>query len=167
MWDRVSVFENLIGDLEYHPKRAVVYLVLGVAALCVWIFAPSETKSTVFPIVFAVGGLALFLKGTFLLRRTSDGLGNSRYGLGVSKQADAELPGPSIPKTFPSIPAVAAQIIQDFGAGAILVGPLLHIGNSINDSRDTLPSLPVFITGATLFLIGWVIRRFFIRPLPE
>ena len=57
---REFVFENLIGDLEYHPKRALVYLELGGAALCVWIFAPSDAKFEVIPLVFGVGSLALF-----------------------------------------------------------------------------------------------------------
>jgi len=26
--------ENFAGDLEYHPRRAVVYLILAVAAFC-------------------------------------------------------------------------------------------------------------------------------------
>jgi hypothetical protein len=155
---RESVFENLIGDLEFHPKRAAFYLALAVAALCVWIFAPSDAKSSAIPLVFGVGSLALFLKGIFLLRKTSDGLGLSRSGLGLSQQAVPQVYDPPTPKAFPSIPSPSAQIIQDFGTGGVLLGPLLHLGNNVNDSWN-LPSFPVFMTGATLFFIGWVIRR--------
>src|SRR5882762_1592392 len=108
---REFVFESLIGDLEYHPKRGVVYLGLGVAALCGWIFEPSDTKFSMIPLVFGVGSLALFLKGIFLLRKTSDGLGDSHQGLGLSQQAVAQLSRTSTPKTFPSIPTLTAQII--------------------------------------------------------
>jgi hypothetical protein len=156
---REFVFENLIGDLEYHPKRGLVYLGLGVAALCVWLFEPSDTRFSVIPLVSGVGSLALFLKGIFFLRKTSDGLGDSHQGLGLSRQSVAQLSRPSPPKTFPSIPALTAQIIQDFGAGGLLAGPLLHTADNVTDSRHNISSLAVFIIGATLFLIGWAIRR--------
>jgi hypothetical protein len=120
---REFVFENLIGDLEYHPKRALVYLGLGVAALCVWIFTPSDTKSSAIPLVFGVGSLALLLKGIFLLRKTSDGFGISQQGLGLSQHELARLSSPSAPKTFPSIPSLAAQIIQDFATGGVISWP--------------------------------------------
>jgi hypothetical protein len=164
---REFVFENLIGDLEYHPKRGVVYLGLGVAALCVWVFEPSDSKFSVIPLVFGVGSLALFLKGIFLSRKTSDGLGNSHQGLGLSQQPVAQLSRPSIPKTFPSIPALTAQIIQDFGTGGVLVAPFLHVANNVTDSRNNIPSLAVFIIGATLFLIGWAIRRLSSSESPQ
>ncbi len=32
--------ENFAGDLEYHPRRAVVYLILAVAAFCFWFLSP-------------------------------------------------------------------------------------------------------------------------------
>jgi hypothetical protein len=34
--------EDFAGDFEYHPRRAVVYLILAVAAFCYWIFSPAE-----------------------------------------------------------------------------------------------------------------------------
>jgi len=158
---REFVFENLIGDLEYHPKRGVIYLGLGVATLCVWTFEPPDTKFSVIPLVCGVGSLALFLKGIFLLRKTSDGLRDSHQGLGLSQQSVAQLSRHSTPKTFPPIPALAAQIIQDFGAGGILLAPVLHVANNVTDSRNNIPSLAVFVIGATLFLVGWAIRRLF------
>jgi hypothetical protein len=41
---REKIFDNMVGDLEYHPKRALLYLALGMAALAVWAFAPDGHK---------------------------------------------------------------------------------------------------------------------------
>ena len=156
---REAVFDNLIGDLEYHPKRGILYLALGVAALCFWTFAPSDNKLSLIPLVFGAGSITLFLKGVFLLRKTSDGLGLSQEGLSISQHEIAQFPSPSPQKTFQPIPTLVAQLIQDFGAGAFLLGPVPHIGNNINVFWNNLPSFSVFLTGAALFLVGWVIRR--------
>ena len=157
----MNVFDNLIGDLEYHPKRAVVYLGLGIAALCVWMFASPDAKLNTVPLLFVVGSLMLFLKGIFFLRKTSDGLASSSQGLGLTKQAAVPLRDSSSLKAFPSMPSLAAQIVQDFGAGGVLLGPVLNVANNINESWKNLPSFPVFIGGAILFFIGWIIRRIF------
>jgi hypothetical protein len=42
--------ENFAGDLEYHPRRAALYLGLGVAAACFWIFSPAERRFTAIPL---------------------------------------------------------------------------------------------------------------------
>jgi hypothetical protein len=34
--------------------------ILGMIALCYWVFSPSETRFTVIPLVFALGSLTLF-----------------------------------------------------------------------------------------------------------
>ena len=52
---REFFFENFAGDLEYHPRRAAVYLVLALAAAAFWFFSPAETKFTTTPLVFALG----------------------------------------------------------------------------------------------------------------
>jgi hypothetical protein len=54
---REFFLENFAGDLEYHPRRAVLYLSFASAALCFWVFSPSEKKSTAIPLVFALGSL--------------------------------------------------------------------------------------------------------------
>ena len=46
---REFFFENFAGDLEYHPRRAALYLVLAVAAAAFWFFSPAETKFTATP----------------------------------------------------------------------------------------------------------------------
>ena len=149
---RDFLLENIAGDLEYHPRRAVLYLSLATAALCFWIFSPSETKFTAIPLVFALGSLTLLLKGIFLLRKSSE-------GLGLSEQELAGLSGPTNRKRLPSIATQAAQIVQDFGTGAFLLWPLLNVGKDIDNSWNNPPRFLVFLTGAVLFLLGWLIRR--------
>jgi hypothetical protein len=148
---REFLLENFAGDLEYHPRRAVLYLSLATAALCFWVFSPSETKFTAIPLVFALGSLTLLLKGIFLLRKSSE-------GLGLSEQELANLSGPTNRKRLPSIVTQAAQIVQDFGTGAFLLWPLLNVGKDIDNSWNNPPRFPVFLTGAILFLLGWLIR---------
>ena len=154
---RESLLENFAGDLEYHPRRAVLYLSLGAAALCFWIFSPRETKSTTIPLVFALGSLTLLLKGIFLLRKSSEGLGLTQPEL-------AGLSDPSNRKSLPSVTNQAAQIVQDFGAGPLLLWPLLNVGKDIDHSWNTAPRFPVFITGVIVFFLGWLIRRLTSSP---
>jgi hypothetical protein len=149
---REFFLENFAGDLEYHPRRAVLYVSLATAALCFWIFSASETKFSATPLVFALGGLALLLKGIFLLRKSSE-------GLGLSAQELANLSDPTNRKRLPTIPTLAAQIVQDFGAGALLLWPLLNLGKDIDNSWSNPPRVPVFLTGAILFSLGWLIRH--------
>ena len=144
--------ENFAGDLEYHPRRAAVYLGLGIAAVCFWIFSPPNTRFTAIPLVFALGSLTLFVKGEFLLRKSSE-------GFGLSEQEVTKLSDPSNRKGLPSIPHQAAQIIQDFGAGGLLLWPILHVGKGIDYSWDNAPRLQIFLAGAFLFCLGWLIRR--------
>jgi len=103
--------ENFAGDLEYHPRRAVVYLILAVAAFCFWILSPSEVQFTTTPFVFALGSLALLIKGIFLMRKSSE-------GLGLSDKELARLSDPSNRKSLPSIVGQASQVVQDFGTGS-------------------------------------------------
>ena len=149
---REFFLENFAGDLEYHPRRAMIYLGLGVAALGFFVFSPSEMKFTATPLVFALGSLTLLLKGIFLLRKSSE-------GLGLSQQELDSLSDPSNRKSLPSIPNQAAQIVQDFGAGPLLLWPLLNAGKDIDQSWNNPPRFPIFISGAILFSFGFLIRR--------
>jgi hypothetical protein len=149
---REFFFENFAGDLEYHPRRAALYLILAVAGASFWFFSPAEAKFTATPLVFALGALALLTKGIFLFRRSSE-------GLGLDQTALAALSEPERGKQLPSIPTQAAQILQDFGTGALLLWPLLNLGKDIDQSWSDPPRLQVFATGAVLFLLGWAIRR--------
>jgi hypothetical protein len=149
---REFFFENFAGDLEYHPRRAGLYLVLAVAAAAFWFVSPAETKFTTTPLVFALGALTLLTKGVFLLRRSSEGLGLSENDL-------AALSDSSKRKQLPSLPAQAAQILQDFGGGALLLWPLLNVARDTEQSWSDPPRVHVFATGAILFTLGWIIRR--------
>jgi hypothetical protein len=111
---REFLLENIAGDLEYHPRRALPYLSLATAAICYWFFSPSERKFAATPLVFALGSLTLLLKRTFLLRRSSE-------GLGLSEQELTNLSDAANRKRLPSIPNQTAQIVQDFGTGALLL----------------------------------------------
>jgi hypothetical protein len=150
---REFLLENFAGDLEYHPRRAALYLIIGAAAASFWVFSPAGTKFTAIPLVFALGSLTLFTKGIFLLRKSSEGLGLSDSDL-------AGLSSSSNRKGLPQIPTQAAQLVQDFGAGSLLLWPLLNVGKDIDQSWINPPRLQVAVTGLVLFFLGWVIRRF-------
>ncbi len=154
---REFFFEDFAGDLEYHPRRAVLYLGLAVAALCFWIFSPQEAKFSALPLVFVLGSVTLLVKGIFLLRKSSE-------GLGLTPSELADLSDPSNRKTLPSVPNQAAQIVQDFGAGSLLLWPLLNVGQDIDHSWSNPPCVPVFLSGAILFFLGWLIRRLISTP---
>jgi hypothetical protein len=154
--------ENFAGDLEYNPRRAVLYLSLSNVALCSWISSAHETKFTTVPLVVLLGGLALLPKGIFLLRKSSE-------ALGFSHQQITSLPTPSSSKNLPSIASQAAQITQDFGTGAFLFWPLVYRGKNFDESLTHPPLFHVFLAGAVLFFVGSVIRRAtsFDRQLPD
>jgi hypothetical protein len=154
---REFFLENFASDLEYHPRRAILYFGLAAAALCFWIFSPSETKFSTIPLVFALGSLTLFVKGVFLLRKSSE-------GIGLTSSEIAALSDPSNRKSLPSIPNQAAQIVQDFGAGSLLLWPLLNGGKDIDQSWVNPPRVPVFFTGVIIFFLGWLIRRLTSSP---
>jgi hypothetical protein len=154
---REFFLENFAGDLEYHPRRATIYLALSAAALCFWIFSTPEIKFSTTPLVFGLGSLTLLLKGVLLLRKSSE-------GLGLTQSDFDDLAATSGRKSLPSIPNQAAQIVQDFGVGALLLWPLLNAGKDIDHTWIDPPSGRVFLTGAVLFSLGWIIRRLTSTP---
>jgi hypothetical protein len=109
---------------------------------------------TIVPLVLALGGLALIIKGIFLMRKSSE-------GLGLSDQELAKLSDPSNHKRLPSLTMQVSQIIQDFGAGSLLLWPLLKMGEDIDKSWSDPPLFRIFLVGAILFVLGWVVRRVF------
>jgi hypothetical protein len=150
---REFFLENFAGDLEYHPRRAANYLILAAGSGCFWIFSPAASKFTPVPLVFALGSLTLLGKGIYLLRQSSEGIGLShteRVELGTSAKH----------KKLPSIPAQAAQVVQDFGTGGLLLWPLLSLGVDIDQTWNNPPQLQVFAAGAFFFGLGWVVRHF-------
>jgi len=154
---REFFLENFAGDLEYHPRRAPLYLMLAAAAMCFWIFSPPEAKFSTLPLVFVLGSLTLLMKGIFLLRKSSE-------QLGLRSSVFDELSSPVNRKKLPSIPNQAAQIVQDFGTGPLLLWTILNIGKDIDRSWNDPPRLAVFLSGAVLFSLGWLIRRLAFTP---
>jgi hypothetical protein len=146
---RDSLLDNFAGDLEYHPRRGALYLVLAVAAFCRFYLAPADTRFTATSLVFMFGAITLLIKGLFLCRKSSEGLGLT----------ETDLNKLSIRKDLPSIPNLGAQIVQDFGAGPLLLWPFLRIGKDIDASWSTATEFQVLITGAILFGLGWVVRH--------
>jgi hypothetical protein len=150
---REFFLDNFAGDLEYHPRRAAIYLILAAGAGCFWIFSPAEDKFTSIPLLFALGSLTLLGKGIYLLRPSSEGIGLSHTEL-------AELATSVKRKKLPSLPAQAAQVVQDFGTGGLLLWPLLNLGIDFDQSWNNPPRMPVFVAGAFFFGLGWIIRHF-------
>jgi hypothetical protein len=96
---REFFLENFAGDLEYHPRRAALYLVLAIAAAAFWFFSSAETEFTATPLVFALGALTLLTKGIFLFRRSSEGLGLHQSDLtALSDPANSKKLHPSLLK---------------------------------------------------------------------
>jgi hypothetical protein len=156
---RDLIFENLIGDLDYDPKRGALYLCLSAAALCFWVLASPNAKFSPVPMVLGAGGITLFLKGVFLLRKTSKGLDTSQGGLSLSTSTPEVLPeSASSSRPIRPWPSNAAQLVQDFGAGSLLLWPVLHVAESVNEGWNP-PVFPVALGGAAIFLLGWGMRR--------
>jgi hypothetical protein len=149
---RDSLLENLAGDLEYHPRRAALYLAIAAAAICFWIFSSSEAKFTYRPLVFGLGGLALLVKGILLLRKSSE-------GIGLSEKDISNLAGSYKRKSLPPVPSQAAQILQDFGTGPLLLWPLLKLGSNAANAENSPVPLQILVTGGILFALGWLVRR--------
>jgi hypothetical protein len=149
---RQSIAENFAGDLEYHPRRAAIYLSPGVASFAFWYFSPSGGRFTVAALVFLLGSFTLLVKGVFLFRKSSEGLGRSEQEL-------AALSDPKNRKLLPALPSQVAQILQDFGAGSLLLWPLLNLGKELDSSWTGPQRFPVFLVGAVIFVLGWVARK--------
>jgi hypothetical protein len=149
---RESILENFAGDLEYHPRRGALYLVLAAVAFSFWFFSSDENKFTTAPLVFALGSLSLLLKGIFLFRKSSEGIGLTQDDLdALSTSARG--------KKLRELPAQAAQIVQDFGAGALFLWPLLDMGKDVDQSWTNPPRLFVSLAGGMFFGLGWLVRR--------
>jgi hypothetical protein len=154
---REFFLETFAGDLEYHPRRAMLYLGLGAVFICLWIFSPFNTKFTTIPLIFFLGGLPLLVKSIFLARKSSE-------GLGLTQTEVSNLGNPINRKTLPSISSQAAQIFQDFGVGPLLLWPLVNFLKEIENSASNPALLPVFCAGGVIFVLGWIIRRLTLSP---
>lgn len=150
---REFFLENFAGDLEYHPRQGLVYLGIAAASFCFFVFSARNIQFTVAPLVFFLGSLALLVKGIFLFRTSSEGLGLYDHEI-------RELSQPGKRKTLPAIATQFMQLIQDFGTGPLLLWPLLRIGKDIDKAWGDPPSFRVFVVGGVFFLAGFALRRF-------
>ena len=158
---REWLLEEVAGDLEYNPRRAAIYVSIGALAIAAWAFARASDKYGVTPLVFGLGGLALIVKGVFMFRKESAGLGMSERPLmELSKPSNAavyvEL-GPEAPQK--QFPEHAAQFVKDFAAGPLLFWPLIRFGATLDGPNPRMGEFPIFLTGAVLYSLGWLLRR--------
>jgi len=151
---REFFFENFGGDLEYIRARGA-YWALAVAP-CAFGSSPRKPNSALFLLSSSSQRYAS-CKGIIPSPESSE-------GLGLTPSELADLSDPSNCKTLPSVPNQAAQIVQDFGAGSLLLWPLLNVGQDIDHSWSNPPRVTVFLSGAILFFLGWFIRRLTSTP---
>jgi biopolymer transport protein ExbD len=99
--------------------------------------------------------VALLLKGGYLFRKSSEGLGTA-----ASSALDlAHLAGqPSNPKLLPPVWPLFAQIVLDFGAGALLLGTVVILAKRV-DATWRIPGTQIFLAGAGLASVGLLLRR--------
>src|SRR5712691_1538246 len=158
---RQRLLENVAGDLGYNPRRAAFYVVLGALALAACVFSRERAEYSFVPSVLALGGLALVGKGIFMFRKQSAGLGTTEESLlGPSRPRVPTTPVPLADETAQrSLPERAAQFMQDFAIGPLLLWPLINVGVNIDGIGSRPRVLPVFVTGALLYAGGWLLRR--------
>lgn len=77
----------------------------------------------------------------------------------MREQELAALSGPKNRKLLPALPSQVAQILQDFGAGSLLLWPLLNLGKDLDSSWTGPPRFPVLLVGVAIFVLGWVARK--------
>ena len=156
---REYLMDNIAGDLEYHPRRAITYLVLAIAAACFWYFSPHASRFTTAPLVISLGGLMLAAKGVFLLRKSSEGLGLTEAELAALSETARR-------KVAQPLPARAAQIMQDFGSGPLLLWPFISLFWDTAWEPSKPHVLPIFLIGAIIFGAGWAMRRLTVDSTP-
>jgi hypothetical protein len=155
---RGELLENFAGDLEFNPRRAIVYFVFGAAALYLWFRGDFALRYPFIPPVLGLGGLALIVKAVFLLRKNSDGLGLNDQPIGKGSVPVASNKVSPITQDLFGLERIA-QIIQDFGVGPLLLGLFLDVTldpeHPVHDPRK----FPVLLSGAVLFAGGLILRH--------
>jgi hypothetical protein len=160
---RNEVLENLAGDLYYNPRRATIYCVIGLISVACCVFLRNNPELSFGPYVIGFGGVAVTVKGLLMFRKHTAGFGvteTSIHNPDVHQQVFK-------PTVF-GLPHLVAQFVQDFGAGSVLLGPLLKVFSDDNDRAHHAPIIQIFLTGIVLFVLGWGVRHFTQEPsLPE
>ena len=157
---REKLFADFAEDLEYHPRRGYLYLGLAVFSAMPWFLMPRGSGFTLVPLVFVLGGFGLFLKGIYLFRKSSEGIGLSfEEEVGMEEKAKQ--------KRLPSFPREVAQIIQDFGMGVALLAPMLGVSRDLDSIFGNHPKLVVMLIGAIVLALGWFSKWLIRQNEPE
>ena len=155
MWTKERILEEIAGDLEYNPRRAAIYGVLAGISFLLWWRLHFGGRYSFLREVVGLGGLAFLVKAVFLFRRSSEGF-DATPSDRVST-AKSQTP-PLQPRTEGLRIAAIGQILQDFGAGSMLLWPFLALGSESTEPLFNL-KLSVIATGAAIFAIGWTFRK--------
>ena len=166
---RERIFDDFAGEVEYHPKRGLIYLALGTTALLVGLYYPQNSYQTI-PLIFGLGSVPLLIKTVFFFRRSSEGLGLSARELEQVSSAAKQ-------KKLPPAITLIAQVIQDFGTGPCLIGfslyevvsrlthpdpdytALLLYGRDTEPAMWTSPLVQAAAVGVILIGVAWLARR--------
>ena len=99
-----------------------------------------------------LGGFSLFVKAIFLFRKSSDGFDLSNQRI-TSTSDNQSRPVDPAPIEQVDLGASLAQILQDFGAGPLLLWPFLHVGAEVRPA-STKQMWLIVICGAVLYGLG-------------
>ena len=144
------LLEHFAGNLEYHPRRAFLYIGCAAVTFLVFFTAPYAIKFTARPLVFLLGSLTLLLKGIYLLRPSSESIG---HGFGyVRSTIKAKPPRP--------VPEQVGLLLQDFAAGSVFLAPVLGVFKDFNADWVYPPKIRVFLSGVVLLVLSFLIRHF-------
>jgi Fe2+ transport system protein B len=163
LYSKEEILENLAGDLYFNPRRALIYCVLGALSIAGWFFLRNNPSLSFGPYVLGFGGIAATIKGLLMFRKHTAG-----FGITETSIQNPDVHKKVFKPTTVSLPHYVAQFVQDFGAGSLLLWPILKIYSNGIDPMLHAPVFQVFITGVVLFVLGWGVRRFTQEPsLPE
>lgn len=155
MWTKERILEEFAGDLEFNRRRAVVYVVLAAISFLLCWRLHFEGRYSFLREVVGLGGLAFLVKAVFLFRRSSDGFGATPSDFVSTVKGQPSQPQP---RTEGLRIGDIGQILQDFGAGSMLLWPFLALGSESTEPLFNL-KLSVIATGAAIFALGWAIRK--------
>ena len=150
MISREEVIEYFSEDLEFNPRRAATYLLVGSVLIAYYFSVPHEMLYRPTFIVVLLGAAALCIKGIFLLRRSSEGLGLD-YGYEEKKKLAIKPPRP--------LAEQSATMLRDFASGPLLLCWFLELGRQFRPELENPPLGTVFLVGALLLGLSYVVKR--------
>ncbi len=157
---REELLADFADNLEYHPIRGYLYLGLAVFSAIPWLVMSGGSRFTLVPLVFLLGGFGLFLKGIYLLRKSSE-------AIGLSFEEEVALEDKAKQKRLQSFPRELAQVIQDFGLGVALLAPMLGVSRDLDNIFGNHPKLVLMLIGAIVLALGWFSKWLTRQTEPE